>query len=60
MTEKREMRLFKREFLEKLQSMYEHPHEKHMLDSLIEADGLKFHEAILTLAEYKKITPEYI
>ena len=52
------MSLFEKEFLDKLEKAYENDPE--ILDYLIDVHGLKFRDAILILARFKKINPGYI
>lgn len=51
-------RLFSKEFLNKLQKEY--GDYKDLLDCLIQFYGLTFHDAIVFLADCKKMIPEYL
>jgi hypothetical protein len=52
-------KLFTKEFLDKLQKKYSKGHKRNLLDSLMDVHGLSFHDAIVTLAKWKKMKPEY-
>lgn len=48
--------LFSKEFLEDL---YEESQKFSLIDYIMESKKLSFHEAILELAKYCELTPEY-
>lgn len=54
------MKLFTKEFLDKLYKEYEISNELGMLDLLIHINKMSFHEAIVFMAEGKGMIPEYI
>lgn len=54
------MKLFTREFLDKMYLEYKKSNQLWLLDRLIHENGLTFHDAIVLMAEQKNMTPEYI
>lgn len=53
------MKLFTKDFLDNLQKKCTYRKYKYILDSLMNVDGLSFHDAVVLLAKWKGIEPEY-
>jgi hypothetical protein len=54
------MALFTRDFLDRIQQSYTEDGEADILDILMNDDGLSFHDAIVLMAKWKSMQPEYL